>query len=499
MNGSQTDAASKRTPMDHDESLQRVIESIRRDIVLADARLSEGFYYAHFPLCVIDAVFSVNVRYESVINTVHRFAARAGWPSVYRAYGSRHTTVRDPKTINDLLQEFEKLGESEDAGTVLFGNRGVANPASRNPIPKARVVRLVAEVLAAHEVQTFQDYQDFPAAEDLDAAINAVPTLSSGIVASYLRMLAGDESSIKPDRMLHRYVKQAVGDPKKVFSSTDVKRLFQEAAQTLSSETRLSHVTPRLLDHEVWKVQRSRESSVRGEGARTTPARLTALGNRGRKEPIASGTRLLNKLEKDLFWEMCRRGGVTRTGLHYGVDDQGRLTIRSERSKARLYRILERTVTEYHGWFSGVYDHLLQDSSLDTVPEASDRTAASSAESTEQSFRESARWLMKLHNETRKFSIPPDLARKLAVSLGVALNERGLLPVGVRVELVIENRQSGVGFTGEEGILHSEALARWLEKRGEHSYHADVREGRLHFWGFIPAPPESDAHSTLSR
>jgi hypothetical protein len=43
---------------------QRVAERCRQVLRLDRAELSEEYWYAHLPLCVIDAVFSIRVSYQ---------------------------------------------------------------------------------------------------------------------------------------------------------------------------------------------------------------------------------------------------------------------------------------------------------------------------------------------------------------------------------------------------------------------------------------------------
>lgn len=89
---------------------------------LADARLSDEYYYHSLPLCVIDAVFSIGVKYSSTRNTVERFCRYAHTPR-YRDHGSDYPRPDQQMTITDFLahlggRDFQHLAED------VFGKIG---------------------------------------------------------------------------------------------------------------------------------------------------------------------------------------------------------------------------------------------------------------------------------------------------------------------------------------------------------------------------------------
>ena len=60
------------------------------------------YHYASLPPCVIDAVFSLGVRYESVQRTVREWCARYGWQM------ERSCTAQERK-MSDFLQVLKAL------------------------------------------------------------------------------------------------------------------------------------------------------------------------------------------------------------------------------------------------------------------------------------------------------------------------------------------------------------------------------------------------------
>src|SRR5204862_1280588 len=108
---SKTDSGWSRTfrAMSHDADL--VAAQADRLLPLAGATLSEEYFYQSLPLCVIDAVYSVGVRYESVRGVVARYCRRFGL-----------TRVREDRTVLPPRDEQESVSSFCDR----FQQAGVA-------------------------------------------------------------------------------------------------------------------------------------------------------------------------------------------------------------------------------------------------------------------------------------------------------------------------------------------------------------------------------------
>lgn len=352
------------------ELLHKLIAKLRSDIDLANVKLSAGYYYTSLPLAVTDAVFSIGVRYESVVNAVHHLARRAGW-DVYRPHGSPYLDPGQQHTISELLAEFPKVYDP----TEVFGNRGYANPAATHPIPKAILVQRVAGVLAANGIETFNNFATYTDSRGLEETLRSLPSMSSGVVVSYLNMLCGSDDDIKPDRHIHSFIRAASGDNTLVLSNAEAVSLMQEAARYLAVADDLRHITPRLLDHAVWSVQRQRRGPKVNrngslQGSLPSQTALCAIApSPATRTARAEG--LQGSLQMHKFWPFCALGGTTPSGLKFRVDEQERLHITSPRSRNQNYKISKRTVEAYleklhevrfrrdHGWFCNVADFAL--------------------------------------------------------------------------------------------------------------------------------------------
>lgn len=215
--------------------------------------LSEDYYYQSLPLCAIDAVFSIGVKYSQVRNVIRAFCGSQNWRP-YRL-GTELPPASEQKTITDLL---EILSNAPDR-TEVFNNKCYANPSAESHcrIRKADLVWRFANVLHQYGVETLQDLRGFPQPERLQEALCELPTLHSGIVFRYFRMLAGDDTEVKPDRMIKRFIR-AAGLPLQDHENTRAVGLIAEAADTLRQT--FPHVTPRLLDYAIWLHQREQKN-----------------------------------------------------------------------------------------------------------------------------------------------------------------------------------------------------------------------------------------------
>lgn len=227
------------------ERLADYIEAIG----LVPAEDTEAYRYASLPLCVIDAVFSIGVKYETTEATVGRVCDRLGWP---RLASSRAGRGEGPQGLTDLLHAHEGL-TAEEVAEQIYGNR--QRTSTKSGILKAEAVRLFAEALLTAGINSFADIT--PDRMDLvEALVLGLPGQGSGIAFDYFRMLAGDDSFIKPDRMVLRFVATALdlpAEPNPRLSSALVRLAARELA------CRGHDWTPRTLDYAIWVRQRRSE------------------------------------------------------------------------------------------------------------------------------------------------------------------------------------------------------------------------------------------------
>ncbi|KDB05124.1 hypothetical protein U879_03135 [Defluviimonas sp. 20V17] len=220
------------------------------EIGLVPVGVSEEYRYASLPLCVIDAVFSISVKYTSTQATVARFCDKSAWPQFA---ASRDERGAGSHSLSDLLDLYDGV-TSETAAETLFGNR--QRTSTTSGILKAEAVKLFAEALLRCEIERFTDITP-NRLELAEAIILGLPGQGSGIAFDYFRMLAGDDDIIKPDRMIQRFVARALGMATEP-GPRQAAILVRLAARELTR--RGHHWTPLNLDHAIWQHQRGQRA-----------------------------------------------------------------------------------------------------------------------------------------------------------------------------------------------------------------------------------------------
>ena len=212
-------------------------------------KLADEYRYASVPLCVVDAVFSIGVRYTSTQKVVSNLCEYAGWT---RFFASREARGAGEYGIGDLNSMFDKFG-AEGMVESVFQNR--QRTSSRSGILKAEAVLLYCRTLIKAGINDFPDL-DVERREYAEAIILGLPGQSSGIAFDYFMMLAGDDNLIKPDRMVQRYVAHAL-DLDSVPQPRQAAILVRLAAKELRTRGQLW--TPLSLDNAIWRHQSKHE------------------------------------------------------------------------------------------------------------------------------------------------------------------------------------------------------------------------------------------------
>lgn len=199
-------------------------------------------YRGSLALCIVDSVQSTGVKYSSVVTVV----------DAYRAY--RRSQGGDPNTdgVPELLTTFEEL-DGPDGWAEKIGNRN--RTSTRGGVLKAEAIWDAAAALAVHEIDTTASL--LAAAEDathlarVEAAWCVVKGQRSGITWHYMQMLAGIPG-VKPDRMICRFVADALGLPRRSVRTGFALEILTAAAKEMG-------MSPTALDHAVWQFQRGRK------------------------------------------------------------------------------------------------------------------------------------------------------------------------------------------------------------------------------------------------
>jgi len=212
----------------------------------ANLQLDQGCFYQSLPLCVIDAVYSIGVRYSATEATVRRFCKHY---KLTLSRGAELPEQAEQLSITEFLDIYKAYGVERMADEV-YRNR--QRTSSRNGILKAEAVRLFAQVLCDHGVNYFQDVPKIQGLAGFEQAIMEIPGQHSGVSLRYFYMLAGDTNFIKPDRMIKRFLFAATGEH---FSDDACQSALEGACRDLARD--YPGLTPRALDNLIWNYQRN--------------------------------------------------------------------------------------------------------------------------------------------------------------------------------------------------------------------------------------------------
>ncbi|HEY3188443.1 MAG TPA: hypothetical protein VGJ70_13275 [Solirubrobacteraceae bacterium] len=201
--------------------------------------------YDSVGLALIDAVWSIGVRYQSVENVIARYRAE------------RLAAGQDPEADRpqDVRRFIEACGGPEGFAARV---RNRQRTSSRNGILKAEAVLHEARILEAEGVGVPADLA-VAGEERLDhlrRRWSTVPGQASGVSWRAFAMLVG-LADVKPDRMIRRYLASALG------RSGETAVAVEEARDLVMATAARLGVDPRALDYAIWSYQSRRATSLR--------------------------------------------------------------------------------------------------------------------------------------------------------------------------------------------------------------------------------------------
>lgn len=194
-------------------------------------------YPSSLALCLIDSIYSTGSHYRSVVNVVNRYRT---------AHGHNDGAAA-------LLQSMAAAGGARAWAETVADN---LKPAHTKPgaLLKAEVIQQAAQLMVDHDIDTVEDLvavvRASPADNPIRNAWKKLPSQRSGVTYSYLLLLAG-LPSVKPDRMVLRFLQQALG--------ADVAHTTNHAIELVMAAAQELEVSPRTLDHVIWRAASGRE------------------------------------------------------------------------------------------------------------------------------------------------------------------------------------------------------------------------------------------------
>ena len=192
-------------------------------------------------LCVMDAIWSMGVRYSSVEHLLTRY--RTWLKDDGRGSANK-------RTLTDLIGDIDACGGPEGFADSLK-NHSRTSP--RNGVLKAAAVLEAADRLSDAGVNRSSELRRLHNDPEIKKLWCGVKGQSSGISWHYLLILAGVDD-VKADRMICRFVEEAVG--RRPVSHDEAHQLVVVAHSDLRPEA--PGLSLRALDHAIWNAQRAR-------------------------------------------------------------------------------------------------------------------------------------------------------------------------------------------------------------------------------------------------
>lgn len=188
-------------------------------------------------LCIIDSIYSTGSHYSSVVKVVERYISAC----------SESAGARAP------AQSIQKSGGARQWASSIAHSLKPAHTRSGAPL-KAEIINQAADLMIKFKIDTVPDLVAQIAGQltenDVHREWERLPSQSSGVTYNYLLILAGFPS-VKPDRMIFRFLATALGEEAELDADRAV-ALMTRTAQVMK-------VDPRALDHIAWRAASGRE------------------------------------------------------------------------------------------------------------------------------------------------------------------------------------------------------------------------------------------------
>lgn len=248
-----------RADEDGRSELAVLVDAVREIELGAISAGAEEYGYPNLVLCLIDAIFSIGMRYTTTRRVVEHF--KLWWDSNVDGLSASDSrlSVADFASQLGFVTELDQPGARAEAKRV-FGNLNLTSP--RGGILKAIAVVEAAQALLSFGIEDKSDLLEHYSDSEFTDAFRSIRGQSSGVSLRYLFMLAGREEEAKPDRMILRFLERHLG----------YRPRPEEAVALLSAvtdELRKDglNMSVRDLDHAIWRTETSNPGPVE------TPAR----------------------------------------------------------------------------------------------------------------------------------------------------------------------------------------------------------------------------------
>ena len=194
--------------------------------------------YKSAPICALDSVFSIGVKYASVKNVVNNFLHWLG-----------DLPMETEITTSEVLDRIGYRTDTELSGLL---NNFQRTDTHENSILKSEAYILFLQVMQRFNVETCEDIARMVDDQDFQSTIKSIRGQSSGLTLEYLFILARIESYVKVDRHITRFAQTATG--KGNLSKEQIINIVRTASKYMACQNHPG-MNARWLDHLIWTYQ----------------------------------------------------------------------------------------------------------------------------------------------------------------------------------------------------------------------------------------------------
>lgn len=227
---------------------QRIANKCMNELDLQTAIQNDTVRFSSLPLCVIDAIFSIGVKYASAEKVDNRYIDRFSLPPLQIKKTSPLLQVQKQHTMTQLADNIDRIGIDEISDTLFNRQR----TSSRNGILKTEAVYQWAKILSSHGIEVLQDVANITT--NIESELRSVRGQASGISLNYFYMLSGDDNLCKPDRWIIRFITDAIGCK---ISVSEAQSLLEKTIIILMKK--YPKLSVRLLDNVIWSYMARRK------------------------------------------------------------------------------------------------------------------------------------------------------------------------------------------------------------------------------------------------
>lgn len=222
---------------DHTKSIAKALEILGDP---AEWKMPDG-YKNSLALCVMDSIWSIGIKYQTVVRVLDRYLEQRGFGGIRDA----QKCADGPSEFLEWVKSLNTHEKAADEVSLRLKN-GNKTSSAHNAVLKSEAVIRACQILQSMNVES-----TFDLISSIDEVkprwLYEVPGQRSGISWRYLLMLSGSPG-VKPDRMVLRFLER-IGVEASVISAEDFVNLIVQ-------KINLPHINATAVDHRIWSVER---------------------------------------------------------------------------------------------------------------------------------------------------------------------------------------------------------------------------------------------------